>query len=105
MNCKSQAETEAAVSARVAGEEFMRDLQENSGAVARLGVRARGAAVLEVREGGQRPPDGLVARLRVEPRDERDPAGVVLVGRVVEALAVQDLVIAPSPDGVLEGAR
>ena len=67
------------------GEEQMRDLQENSGPVAGLGVGARGAAVLEVRERAERPPDGLVRGRAVETRDEGDAAGVVLVGRVVEA--------------------
>ena len=67
------------------GEEQMRDLQEDSGTVAGLGVGARGAAVLEVRERAERPPHRLVRRHAVEPRDERDAAGVVLVGRVVEA--------------------
>jgi hypothetical protein len=41
--------------------------------------------VLEVPERDDRAPDRLVARDRVEARDERDTTGVVLVRRVVEA--------------------
>ena len=54
-------------------------------AVARERVGALGAAVLEVAERGQRADDRLVAGSPVEAGDERDAAGVVLVGRVVEA--------------------
>jgi hypothetical protein len=41
----------------------------------------------------------------VEACDEGDTAGVVLERRVVEALSLQGLVIAPSPDGGSPGAR
>jgi len=64
----------------------MRDLQQDPGAVARLGVRAGGAAMLEVRERAERAADGLVRRSCVEAGDEGDPARVVLVRRVVEPL-------------------
>ena len=66
-------------------EERVRELQRHPGAVAGVGVGARGAAVLEVRERACGAHDSLVARDAVEPRDERDAARVVLVGRVVEA--------------------
>ena len=56
-------------------------------------VGALGAAVLEVGERGQRAHDRLVARDAVEARDERDAAGIVLVGRVVEADGFHSLLI------------
>ena len=68
-----------------APKERVRHLQEDPGAVARVAVGARRAAVLEVLERDDRAPDGLVLRHSVQPRYERDSAGVVLVGRVVEA--------------------
>ena len=67
-------------------EERVGDLQQDPGTVARARIGARGAAMLEVRERLERPPHGLVQRLRVESRDERDAAGVVLVLGPVEAL-------------------
>ena len=45
--------------------------------------------MLEVLERLERPPHGLVQRRRVEPRDERDAARVVLVVGRVEALLVR----------------
>ena len=71
--------------AELGAKESVRQLQRHAGAVAGAGVGALGAAVLEVGERRQRAHDGLVTRDAVEPRDERDAAGVVLVGRVVEA--------------------
>ncbi len=70
---------------QLGGEERVRDLQEDPGSVARVGVRAGGAAMLEIRERGERADDRCMARPAVETRDEGDTAGVVLVGRVVEA--------------------
>ena len=68
-------------------EERIGDLDEDAGAVARLGVRTGGAAVLEVREGGERADDRLVRAGGVEAGDEGDAAGVVLVRGVIEAPA------------------
>jgi hypothetical protein len=62
----------------------VRQLDEDPGSVAGLGVGARGAAVLEVRERAQGPADGLVRGAGIQPGDEGHPAGVVLVRRVVE---------------------
>ena len=67
-----------------AAQELVGQLHEDPGAVARVRVGARRAAVLQVLEGGDRPPDRLVARLAAQPRDERDAAGVVLVCGVVQ---------------------
>jgi hypothetical protein len=41
--------------------------------------------MLEVRERSQCPADRFVGGPPVEARDERDAAGIVLVGRVIEA--------------------
>src|SRR5439155_23949646 len=65
-------------------EELVRKLDQDPGAVARQRVGARGSAVLEVLERADRPDDRLVRRDAVELRDRADPAGVVLVGRVVK---------------------
>ena len=71
--------------AELRAEERIRDLHENARAVAALGVCAGGAAVLEILERRQCTPNRFVGRHRVEARDERDAAGVVLVRRVVQA--------------------
>ena len=88
------------------------DLDEDPGAVAGFGVRAGGAAVLEVREGCQRADDRLVRGRAVEARDECDAARVVLVRGVVEAAThrVSALVAANRrwrrvPTSVVAGAR
>ena len=65
-------------------QERMGQLDEDSGAIARGRVGARGAAMLEVVEGGQRQLDHVVARLAVEARDAGDAASVMLVSRVIE---------------------
>ena len=65
-------------------EERVRDLDEDAGAVARVRVRALRAAVLEVRERGQRLGHRLAARLAAQARDEGDAARVVLERGVVQ---------------------
>ncbi len=67
-----------------AAQQLVWQLQEDPGAVARVRIGARRAAVLEVLEGGDRPPDRLVGGLAAQPRDERDAAGVMLVCGVVQ---------------------
>ena len=67
-------------------EEPVRHLDQDAGAVARVHLAATGAAVQEVlqhREGLAHDRVGLAA---LDVHHEADPAGVVLVGRVVEAL-------------------
>jgi hypothetical protein len=49
--------------------------------------------MLEVPQRAERPVDGLMGAATVEAGDERDAAGVVLVGGVVQALLLQ----VPSP--------
>jgi hypothetical protein len=67
-------------------QERVRDLDQDAGAVARVGLRAGGPAVLEVPECGQCLVDDLVARLAGEGGDEGDTAGVPFGTRVIEAL-------------------
>jgi hypothetical protein len=67
-----------------AAQQLVGQLQQHPGAVAGVRVGTCGTAVLEVLEGGDRPLDGLVARLAAQPRDERNAARVVLVSRVVQ---------------------
>ena len=58
-------------------------LEQDSGAVARVGVGTGRAAMLEVLERLQRAFDRLVPGSGIQPRDERDAARIVLVvGRV-----------------------
>ena len=66
-------------------DEVVGQLEQDPGAVAGVRVGARGAAMLEVLERDDRALHGLVRRHAVELGDHRDAAGVVLVGRVVEA--------------------
>ncbi len=56
------------------------------GAVAGVGLGARGAAVLQVTQRGQRLVDDLVAGLAGEGGDEGDTAGVPFGARVIQAL-------------------
>ena len=69
---------------RALAEELVGKLDQDAGAVARVGVRARCAAVLEEVEGRDRALDHLVDRLAVKARKARDATPIVLVGRVVE---------------------
>ncbi len=76
-------------------EERVGHLDQDPGAVAGQAVGAGGAAVLEVRERGERALDRLVRRLGVEVRDEGDAARVVLVRRVVKTDAASHLSLPP----------
>ena len=66
-------------------QEAVGDLEEDAGAVARVRVRALGAAVLEVLERVERLLDDGMARLTPQLGHERDATAIVLVGGVVEA--------------------
>ena len=68
----------------------MRDLDEDAGPVALQRVGAGGAAVGQVLEDLQALGDDLVALLVLDVRDEPEPAGIVLIDGVVEALARQE---------------
>ncbi len=67
-----------------AAHQLVRELHQHARAVARVRVGAGRSPVLEVLQGGDRPPDRLVRGLAAQPRDERDAARVVLVLRVVQ---------------------
>ena len=66
-------------------EERVGQLEQDAGAVSRVRIGTRCAPVLQVLERLQRAFDRLVLRGRVEPRDERDTARIVLVVGGVEA--------------------
>ncbi len=66
-------------------EEPVRDLNQDAGAVSRVGFAAAGAAVLEVDEHLERVPDNRVRAMALHVHDEADAAGVMLVPGVVEA--------------------
>ena len=70
------------------GEEAMGNLDQDAGAVARLGVGAHGTAVLEVLEDGQAVGHHAVAFGVGDIGDEADAAGIVLVARIIETMRV-----------------
>ena len=67
-------------------EEAVRDLQHEASAVARLGVRTHGTAMLEVLEDGKAIRDHAVALLVVDVGDQPDAAGIVFVARVIKTM-------------------
>src|SRR5262249_23043942 len=68
------------------GEEPVRHLDEDAGAVAGVGLAAAGAAVLQVFQHPDRLPNDVVRRAALQIDDEADAAGVVLVAGVVQTL-------------------
>ncbi len=71
---------------RFDAEEFMGQLDQDARAVTGLRVRAHGAAMLQIAENLQPVLDDLTATLIANRADHADAAGVMLAGRVVEAL-------------------
>ncbi|MNL05170.1 hypothetical protein D3C87_1257530 [compost metagenome] len=69
--------------------ELVRDLDQDAGAVAHQLVGAHGAAMVEVLEDLQALRDDLVRLAALDVRNHADAAGVVLVGRVIEALRLR----------------
>ncbi len=69
-----------------AGEEFVRDLDEDAGAIAGLGIAAAGAAMGQVDEDLDAFGDNVVGFMAFDAGDETDTAGVMFVSGVVEAL-------------------
>ena len=63
-------------------EEGIRELEQDPGAVAAVGLGARGAAMTEVDERLDALLDDRVSRAAGDPGDERDAAGVMFDGRV-----------------------
>ena len=68
------------------GQEAMRSLEQDAGAVARAFFAAAGAAVVQIGENGQALLDDVVRAPALDVDDETDAAGVVLEARVVEPL-------------------
>ena len=67
--------------------ERVRDLRQDARAVTTVGLTAGGTPVLEVAQRGQALLDEVVARPAGDVHDEGDPAGVVLLRRVVQTLS------------------
>ena len=63
----------------------MRNLDEQAGSVAGVGIAAASPSVLHVFEHGERVGDGLVRFAAVEVGDETGPAGIVLKFGAVQA--------------------
>ena len=69
-----------------AGEELVRNLDQNAGAVARLRVAAAGSAVRQVQQNLDALQDDVVRLLALDAGHEADAAGVALMARIVQAL-------------------
>ena len=80
-------------------EEAVRDLDEDAAAVAELGIGPDRAAVVEIEQDLQAHLDDLMARLIVELGHEADAAGIMLLGRVIEALSRRQQRIASKRGG------
>ena len=70
----------------LATQQRVRDLDEQAGAVAGLGIAAAGTAMTEIHEDLDASLHHVVGGLAGDVRDEADAAGVVLEGRVIEPL-------------------
>jgi len=71
----------------LATKELIWHLDQDACAIPGRRVRSGGAAMVEVRQGGQTVKHQVVAGLAVQLGDERDTAGVMLECRVIQALA------------------
>ncbi len=65
-------------SAHLLGEKFVRDLNQDAGAVAHARVRAGRAAMLEIAENAQAVLDDLVRLAALDVGDEADAAGILV---------------------------
>ena len=68
------------------GEELVRDLHQDAGAVAGARIGADRAAVLQIAQDGERVLDQLVRFLALDVGDEADAAGILVERRIVETL-------------------
>ena len=68
--------------------ELVRDLNQHAAAVAGLGIGAGGAAMVEVEQDLEAHPHDVVRLGVVHVGDEADAAGIVLLGRIVEAVSL-----------------
>ena len=71
---------------RLLGEELVRDLHQNAGAVAGARIGTDRAAMLEIAEDGERVLDQLMRLAALDVGDEADPAGILLERGIVKAL-------------------
>ena len=71
----------------------MRDLQENTGAVASAGIGSHRAAMREIHQQLQRFLDDITGTNAVDMSDEADATGVVLVSRIVQSLLCRHSVL------------
>src|SRR5882724_11529671 len=67
-------------------EKFVRDLNEDAGAIARFRIATAGAAVRQADQDLDSLPDYVTALMTANAGDKTHPAGVVLVGRMVQPL-------------------
>src|SRR5687767_6839291 len=74
----------------------MRDLQQNTSAVAGVFFTAAGAAVIEVFQHRERLLDDLAGFLTFDIDDETDAASIVLEARVVKSLFCWQITVAHS---------
>jgi hypothetical protein len=88
-------------------EEPVRDLHEDAAAVPHLRVGADGPAMIEISQGAEPLLDDGVRLAVLHVGDEAHPAGVLLVGRIVEPLLLGKAGIAhhEAPIGSLGGGR
>ena len=73
-------------SAGFLGEELVRDLHQDAGAVAHARIGADRAAMLEIAEDAQAVFDDLVRLAALDVGDEADAAGILVERRIVKAL-------------------
>ena len=72
------------------GEESVRNLNEDSGAVASFRIAARRAAMSEVDEHLQALADDLVAFFTADVCDQSHAAGIMFIARMIKALGAGD---------------
>ena len=74
---------------RLLGEELVRDLDQNAGAVACARVGADRAAMLEIAEDGEGILDQLVRGAALDVGNEADPAGILFERGIVKSLRLR----------------
>ena len=77
--------------ARLAREKFVRDLNQQPGAVAGFRIAAAGAAVRQIDEDLNALFDNVVGLLALDVGHKADAAGIVLLVRVVESLRLREV--------------
>ena len=70
-------------------EKFVRNLDKNAAAVAKLRIGADGASVIQIEQDSQAHLDDVVAGRVVQIGDEADAAGIVLLGGIVKTLRLR----------------